>query len=105
MAFLLVIVKAIIEIAGLALLGQFIVGAFAWGRRGDNVVYRVFQTVTSPFTWIARKVTPRLVLDQHVPLVTLLLLFFAWIFVVLQLRASCLADPEQRACPPLQQVR
>jgi hypothetical protein len=104
-AFLMVIVKAIIEIAALALLGQFIVGIFAWGRRGDNVVYRVFQTVTSPFTWVARKVSPRLVLDQHIPLVAFLLLFFAWIVVVFQLRASCVAEPRQQACPPLQQER
>jgi hypothetical protein len=104
-AFLLVIVKAIIEIAGMALLGQFLVGIFAWGRREGNVVYRVFQTVTGPFTWIARKVSPRVVLDQHIPLVTFLLLLFAWVFVVFQLRASCLAEPQQQACPPLQQAR
>lgn len=105
MAFLLVIVKAIIEVAGMALLGQFLVGIFAWGRREGNIVYRLFQTVASPFTWIARKVSPRIVLDQHIPLVAFMLLLFAWVFVVFQLRASCLADPQQRACPPLQQVR
>lgn len=105
MAFLLVIVKAIIEVAGMALLGQFLVGIFAWGRREGNVVYRLFQTVTSPFTWIARKLSPRVVLDQHIPLVTFMLLLFAWVFVVFQLRSTCLADPQQRACPPLQQVR
>jgi hypothetical protein len=104
-AFFLVIVKAIIEVAALALLGQFIVGIFAWGRREGNVVYRLFQTVASPFTWIARKVSPRVVLDQHIPLVAFLLLTFAWLVVLFQLRASCLADPLQQACPPLQQVR
>ena len=48
MAFLLVLVKAVIEVAMLALLGQFIVGIFAWGRRANNIVYRLFQTVASP---------------------------------------------------------
>ena len=105
MAFFLVIVKAIIEVAALALLGQFLVGVFAWGRREGNVVYRLFQIVASPFTWVARKVSPRIVLDQHIPLVAFLLLAFAWVFVVFQLRASCIADPRQQACPPLQQVR
>jgi hypothetical protein len=98
-------VKAIIEVAALALLGQFLVGVFAWGRREGNVVYRLFQSVASPFTWVARKVSPRIVLDQHIPLVAFLLLAFAWVFVVFQLRASCVADPRQQACPPLQQVR
>lgn len=105
MAFVLVIVKAIIEVAGMALLGQLVVGIFAWGRRHDNVVYRLFQIVASPFTWVARRITPRVVLDQHIPLVTFMLLLFLWIFVVFQLRATCLENPQQRACPPLQQAQ
>lgn len=105
MAFVLVIVKAIIEVAGMALLGQLVVGIFAWGRRHDNVIYRLFQIVASPFTWVARRITPRVVLDQHIPLVTFMLLLFLWIFVVFQLRATCLENPQQRACPPLQQAQ
>ena len=105
MAFVLVIVKAIIEIAGMALLAQFVVGIFAWGRRHDNVVYRMLQTVASPFTWVARRITPRVVIDPHIPLVTFMLLLFLWIFVVFQLRASCVDNPQQRACTQLQQAQ
>lgn len=103
MAFLLVIVKAIIEVAAMALLGQFIVGIFAWGRRQGNVVYRLFQTIASPFTWVVRKVTPRVVLDTHIPLATLLLLVFAWLAVLLSLNSSCQRDPQQAACQRVQQ--
>lgn len=105
MAFVLVIVKAILEVAGMALLGQFVVGIFAWGRRHDNVIYKVFQIITSPFTWVARRITPRVVIDQHIPLVTFMLLLFLWIFVVFQLRASCVDNPQQRACAQLQQAQ
>jgi uncharacterized membrane protein len=97
-AFLLVIVKAIIEVAVMALLGQFIVGIFAWGRRQDNVVYKLFQTVASPFTWLVRRITPKVVMDTHIPLATLLLLSFVWLFVSTSLRASCVANPAQPAC-------
>lgn len=105
MAFFLTIVKAIIEVAGFALLGQFLVGIFAWDRRHDNVVYRVFEIVTRPFTWLTRRITPRVVLDQHIPIVTFMLLFFVWLFVVFELRSSCLADPQQQACAALQANR
>ena len=104
MAFLLVLVKAVIEVAMLALLGQFIVGIFAWGRRANNIVYRLFQTVASPFTWVVRKVTPRVVLDAHIPLATLLLLVFTWVFISFSLRSSCASNPAQPACSRFQQV-
>jgi uncharacterized protein YggT (Ycf19 family) len=103
-AFLLVIVKAIVEVALLALLGQFIVGIFAWGRRQNNVVYKLFQTIASPFTWIVRRITPKVVMDTHIPLATLLLLTFAWFVVSASLRSSCLASPAQAACERFQQV-
>jgi len=104
LAFLLVLVKAVIEVAMLALLGQFIVGIFAWGRRANNIVYRLFQTVASPFTWVVRKVTPRVVLDAHIPLATLLLLVFTWVFISFSLRSSCASNPAQPACSRFQQV-
>lgn len=104
MALTLVIIKAILEVAALALIGQFLVGIFAWGRRGENVIYKLFQVIASPFTRLVRLVTPKLVVDQHIPLATFLLLGFAWLFVLFELRATCVANPAQRACPPLEQA-
>jgi hypothetical protein len=105
MAFLLVIVKAVVEIAGMALLGQFIVGLLAWGKRQENFVYRLFEIITRPFTRLTRLVTPRFVVDQHIPLATFLLLFFVWVVVLFELRSSCIADPQQQACASFQQAR
>jgi hypothetical protein len=104
-AFLLVIVKAVIEIAGMALIGQFILGLLAWGKRQQNFVYRLFEVVTRPFTRLTRLVTPKFIVDQHIPLATFLLLFFVWVVILFELRASCVADPQQRACAQLQQAR
>ena len=104
MALTLVIIKAILEIAALALIGQFLVGIFAWGRRGENVIYKLFQVIASPFTRLVRLVTPKFVVDQHIPLATFLLLGFAWLFVLFELRATCVANPAQRSCPPLEQT-
>lgn len=105
MAFFLVIVKAIVEIAGMALIAQFLVGLFSWGRRQQNVLYQLFQIVTRPFTRLTRLITPKVVVDQHIPAATFLLLLFIWVFVLLELASSCRADPQQRACSSVSQER
>ncbi len=98
MAMLLVIAQTLILVAGLSLLGQGIVGAFNWRRRHDNFVYQLFAVVTRPVVSFVRKITPRIVLDQHVPLVTFLLLFFAYFVVGFWHRDVCLADLTQAGC-------
>jgi uncharacterized protein YggT (Ycf19 family) len=104
-AFLLVILKALIEIAGLALIGQFIVGIFAWSRRRENVIYRLFETIASPVTKLVRLITPKVVLDQHIPVAAFFLLVFAWLAVVYGISRSCANDPQQPSCARLQQAR
>lgn len=105
MATLLTIIKAIIEIAGMALIAQFAIGVFAWNRRHQNVVYKLFEVVTSPFTRLTRMITPKFVLDQHIPLATFFVLLVIWLVVLFELAASCRADPQQRACAAVQQTR
>lgn len=83
------IVKALFEVAGLALLGQGLLYLLAGARRGDNVVYQALATVTRPVLRATRWVTPRIVLDAHLGLVAFLLLAFAWIFVLLEKQAVC----------------
>jgi uncharacterized protein YggT (Ycf19 family) len=97
-ALLLSIVQTLILVAGLSLLGQGIVGAFNWRRRQDNFVYQLFSILTRPVVSVVRKVTPRVVLDEHVPLVTFLLLFFAYFLVGFWHRDVCLADLTQTGC-------
>lgn len=102
MAFVLVIIKAVLEVAGFALLAQFLVGVFSWGRRKTNPVYRLLEVITRPFTRLTRLVTPKVVVDRHVPLATFLLLLFAWVIVLVELASSCRADPAQQACAAVQ---
>ena len=39
-------------------------------------------------------------IDTPVALVAFLLLFFAWILLIVQINAECRQDPMQRGCPP-----
>lgn len=98
MALLLVIVHTLILVAGLSLLGQGIVGVFNWRRRQDNFVYQVFAIITRPVVAAVRVITPRVILDQHVPLVAFLLLLFGYFGVGLWHRDVCLQDLSQAGC-------
>ena len=44
------VVKAIVEVAGFAYLGQGIVAIFAGGLRETNLFYKILKTVTNPVT-------------------------------------------------------
>ena len=98
MALLLVILQTLILVAGLALFGQLIVGAFNWRGRHQNFVYQLFGIVTRPVVRAVRLITPRVVLDPHVPIVAFLLLFFGYFAVGLVHRDVCLSDLTQAGC-------
>ncbi len=74
---LVVILKAINEIALLSLLGQGLLFLFAGAKRDSNPIYFLFKTLTSPVMKVARFITPRFVLDQHIGFVALFLLLVA----------------------------
>ncbi|MCX8003453.1 MAG: hypothetical protein N2688_00605 [Burkholderiaceae bacterium] len=98
MALILLILQTLILIAGLALVGQFVVGVFNWKRRQDNFVYQLFGIVSRPATRLVRLITPRVVMDEHIPLATFLLLLVGYFAVGLWHRDVCLDDLTQRGC-------
>ncbi len=85
-------VKLIAEIALLSLLGQWLLGLLAGAKRDTNVFYRLLQVVTRPFVTAARWITPGVVLDQHLPLVAMLVMFFAWVAATLAKLSMCLQN-------------
>ncbi len=89
MLMLLDILKALLEVAGLALLGQGLLFLFAGAKRERNVVYQIFAIVTRPVLRLTRFVTPRVVLDRHIGLVAFLLVVLAWFFVLLEKQEVC----------------
>ena len=76
---IIVILKALAEVAGVALLGQGVLWVIAGSRREQNMVYGLFRTLTMPAMKVARWVTPRVVLDQHIGLVAFFLVLVLWL--------------------------
>jgi hypothetical protein len=75
----IVILKALTEVAGVAFLGQGILWVLTGVKRDKNLVYTLFKTITSPVTRVTRAITPRIVVDAHIGLVAFFLLIVLWL--------------------------
>lgn len=90
--FLVSALRALVEVALLALVGQGLLAILAGARRGTNPIYRLFQIITQPVIKAVRFVTPRLVVDKHLPFVAFFLLFWLWILLAYVKRVLCGID-------------
>lgn len=76
---LIVILKGLTEVAGVAMFGQGVLWVIAGAKRDQNMVYGLFKTLTSPVMKVTRWITPRVILDRHLGLVAFFLLMVLWI--------------------------
>lgn len=83
------ILKLLAEIALMAFVGQWVLALLIGPKRDQNLFYQVLQVLTKPFVRGARLVTPRIVLDRHVPLVAFLLLFSVWVAATIAKISIC----------------
>lgn len=74
--------KAIVEVAGFAYLGQALLTVFAGATRHQNLFYRIIRVVTDPVTRATRYVMPRFMPDRHMPWIAFGLLFWLWVSLI-----------------------
>jgi hypothetical protein len=82
--------KLIAEIALMAMAGQWLLGLLAGAKRESNFFYQLLGVVTRPFTKLARLISPRIVLDRHIPLAAFLMLVSLWVVVTIVKINICL---------------
>ena len=87
--FMLGVLRALVEVAGLFLLGQGLLALLAGSRRHDNTMYKLFLVVTGPVVKATRMVTPRQIIDKHVPFISFAVLFWLWIALAWLKRLYC----------------
>jgi hypothetical protein len=80
---LVVIAKALTELAALFLLGRGLLYVLAGRRRAENIFYQLFSILTNPVLRAVRWVTPRVIMDSHIPVVAVVLLLWIWIVLVI----------------------
>jgi hypothetical protein len=83
------ILRALVEVAGFALLGQGAVALLAGKYREQNIFYRVLRIVAQPVVRAVRFITPRFVIDTHIPMLAFFVLFWLWIMLALVKRHLC----------------
>lgn len=82
-------VQLVLYIALLALIGQGALYVLAGAKRDSNVFYKLLQVLSKPFTMGVRLITPKLVSDQQVPVVTFLLLVIVYAVVTFERADLC----------------
>lgn len=78
-----VVLKGLVEFAGLLILAQGLVFLLSFGKHEQNPIYQAIRFLTSPLTRAARRVTPAFVVDRHVPAVALFILFWIWVALII----------------------
>ena len=91
------IVQLVLYIALLALVGQGILYVLAGPKRENNLFYGLLRIISKPFTAPMRKLTPKQVADQHVPVVTFFLLLVLYMVVTLEKISLCI-DAQMVGC-------
>jgi len=100
---LIVVLRTLVEVAGLALLGQGILFLLAGANREQNVFYRVLKTLTMPVWRAVRFIAPRIILDRHIGYIAFLLLGIGWFLLVDFQARQCLNQLGHPLCERLQQ--
>ncbi len=92
------IVKALVELAGFFLLGQGLLYLLAGKKREQNLAYQILCVLTGPVIRVTRGITPKAVVDRHIPLVAFLILF--WIWVLLSWAKGQICSTVENRCEP-----
>jgi hypothetical protein len=90
MLFIVSSIKVVAEIALMAQVGQWLLGLLAGRRRDHNVFYQLLGVLTRPFVRAVRWITPRVVIDRHIPAATFVLLAMVWMMSALAKINICL---------------
>ncbi|TSA12496.1 MAG: hypothetical protein D4R79_07590 [Comamonadaceae bacterium] len=77
-----VILKSLIELSLMFIVARFVLGLLAGAKRNTNVFWQLLDVAAKPALWITRWVSPKLILDQHIPLAAASWLVIAWVLVV-----------------------
>ncbi|MFN7696182.1 MAG: hypothetical protein ACK5O3_19270 [Burkholderiales bacterium] len=90
MLFAVTVLKLLSEVALMALLGRFVLGLLAGAKRDNNLFYQLLGFVTQPVEKLVRMISPKQVLDRHIPLATGALLLSVWVISTLMKVQICM---------------
>jgi len=86
-----VIAKSLIELSLMFIVARFVLGLLAGAKRDNNVFWQLLDVASKPALWLTRRISPKLILDQHIPLAATSWLLIAWVLVLQMKIDLCLA--------------
>ena len=89
---LISIARALVEVAGMLMLGQGVLWLFGPRARDGNFIYDLFKKGAAPVIKLTRLITPRFVHDAHVGLVAFILLLWLWFALAYARSYMCAAQ-------------
>jgi hypothetical protein len=78
---LLSVLRALVELAGLFLLGQAALYVLAGPSREANAVYKLFRLLTRPVIACARFIAPKTLAASSIHILSFVVLFVLWILL------------------------
>ena len=81
MLLFLVVLKSLAELALMFIAGRFILGLLAGKKKQTNVFWQLLDVAARPALWLTRALSPKVILDQHIPLATVSWLLLAWVLL------------------------
>jgi hypothetical protein len=98
MLLMVVILKSLIELSLMFIVARFILGLLAGAKRNANVFWQLLDVAAKPVLWVTRWFSPKLILDQHIPLAAASWLLVAWVLVV-KFKIDLCLQLGANACP------
>jgi uncharacterized protein YggT (Ycf19 family) len=86
------ILLALVQVAIYLLIGRGAMYILAGAGREQNFIYQLFKKGTEPLVKATRVISPKFVVDRHVPFATLALLVLAGLLLIQGRRAICVAQ-------------
>ena len=86
------ILIALVQVALYLFVGRAAMFVLAGARRDQNFIYQLFRKGTDFLVKATRFITPRIVLDKHIPFVAFLLLVWIGLMLIYAKRSICLAQ-------------
>ncbi len=83
--------QLVLYIALLALAGQGVLYLLAGPARDRNLFYQLLRIIGSPFTGTVRRLTPALVSDRHIGILTFALLALMYTVVTIEKVRLCVS--------------
>jgi len=76
---LVIILKALTEVACIALLGQGVLYFLAGPNRENNIFYKILKAITAPAIKATRFIAPRFIQDRQIGYLALFLTLVIWV--------------------------